>query len=501
MPKFKHIILPSLLILVIASVIRFTNLNSLPIFADESIYVRWAQVMRAESSLRFLPLSDGKQPLFMWAVIPFFKIFSDPLIAGRVLSGLCGLATTLGIFFAAQILFKKTSLSVLAAFIWAIIPYSVFFERMALVDSMLTMFVIWTFVFSALGIIHARLDFSMFAGFSLGFAYLTKSPAVFSFLLIPTLLLLIDLKHKSTIQKLQLVGQVITTYIIALGMYNILRLGPEFHMLASRTKDYFYPLAEVLKHPWWPLFPHLVDNLTFLGYLMTPVALSLSIWGIFADKFAHWRGRIILSLWWLVPLMAQSAVAISLTARYFLYTLPFAVILLAHGLLHLKQKLKNPVLSWLLLGLILIPAVVIDFMFIYKVESAPLPRIERAGYLEQWTAGTGLKQVSEIIKSFAIAGPVLVGSEGFFGTPFDGLGVYLNKVPNVRIVGVGVWIDSVHEKLSNSLADNQVFLVVNSTRFHADPAKLGLKLLGSYPKAVSPDGSQETLLFFQVLPR
>ncbi|KKU74843.1 MAG: hypothetical protein UX99_C0005G0003 [Candidatus Amesbacteria bacterium GW2011_GWB1_47_26] len=64
-------IIIGLSILLLATTLRFWNLNSLPIFADEAIYVRWSQVMRAESSLRFLPLSDGKQPLFMWLTIPF----------------------------------------------------------------------------------------------------------------------------------------------------------------------------------------------------------------------------------------------------------------------------------------------------------------------------------------------------------------------------------------------------------------------------------------------
>jgi len=40
-------------------ILRLPNLTLQPIFADEAIYIRWAQVMRAESTLRFLPLSDG----------------------------------------------------------------------------------------------------------------------------------------------------------------------------------------------------------------------------------------------------------------------------------------------------------------------------------------------------------------------------------------------------------------------------------------------------------
>ena len=71
--KPSHIF-AGLMILLIAVILRFSYPNSLPVFADESIYIRWAQIMRSEATLRFLPLSDGKQPLFMWAAIPFLKI-------------------------------------------------------------------------------------------------------------------------------------------------------------------------------------------------------------------------------------------------------------------------------------------------------------------------------------------------------------------------------------------------------------------------------------------
>ncbi|MBN1169248.1 hypothetical protein JXA63_05150, partial [Candidatus Woesebacteria bacterium] len=50
-------------ILLLAIFLRIYNLNELPIFGDEAIYIRWAQIMRNEPTLRFIPLSDGKQPL------------------------------------------------------------------------------------------------------------------------------------------------------------------------------------------------------------------------------------------------------------------------------------------------------------------------------------------------------------------------------------------------------------------------------------------------------
>lgn len=483
-----------LVVLVLASFLRFWNLNSLPIFADESIYVRWSQVMRAEPSLRFLPLSDGKQPLFMWATIPFFKIISDPLVATRALSSLAGLGTVAGIALAAHLLFKNQRITLLTGLLSAVLPYLVFFDRMALADSLLSMFIIWTFVFMYLAFMHHRLDMAMLAGFTLGFAWLTKSPALFALILLPTLFIFVNRKNIFVACGLWLV-----TCAISIAMYNILRLGPEFHMIAIRNKDYVYSLSETLRHPLDPLIPHLKDSVNFNFYLLTPLGLLFALWGLVDGHKTHWRQRLILAIWWLVPVIAQSAIAKAFTARYLLFTVPFAVISIAHAVEHISQKSQKHVLIYATSALIFLPSLWIDYQLLTNAENSPLPRIERSGYLEEWTAGQGLREVSEYLRRVAASSPVLVGSEGFFGTPFSALQMYLNDVPNVRIIGVGVWIDSVNEKLKNSLADNQVYLVVNSSRFHvSDPANIGLDLIASYPKALRPNDTREYLLFFKV---
>ena len=484
-------------IIVGAVFLRLYNLNSLPIFADESIYVRWAQVMRAEPSLRFLPLSDGKQPFYMWLMIPALKLFTDPLLAGRTLSALAGLGTIAGTALAAWLVFKNHRAVFLASAISATLPFLVFFDRMALADSLLTMFFIWTFNLAWVSITYSRLDMAMLAGFSAGFAWLTKSPAIFALMLLPSLLLLVPKVFSKKF--LFSIFYILVIIFIAFSMYQILRLGPEFQMIALRNKDYVFPLWEVLfRHPLDPLKPHLIDVFNFYLYLLTPIGLLLAIWGVFAGLFSHWRTRVILVLWALAPIFAQAAIAKTFTARYILFSVPFIVLLMVHALEHIGQHTKKHFLSFAAAGLLIVSSLILDILFLTRPQSAPMHRNERSGYLEGWTAGHGLKEVSQYLRQAAKSGPVLVGSEGFFGTPFNALQLYLNDVPNVRVIGVGVWIDSVHEKLQNSLVDNQVFLVVNSTRFHANPNDLGLKLIASYPKAIRPGGSQEYLLFFEV---
>lgn len=497
----KRFVFICLGIFILAVVLRLAFLNSFPIFADESIYIRWAQVMRSEPTLRFLPLSDGKQPLFMWALIPMFKFISDPLVAGRVLSALSGIFTLPAVGWSAWLLFKKKNISLVSALVFAVVPYSVFFNRLALVDSLLVMFVVWGFLLSQISISNRRLDMAMLAGFAFGFAWLTKSTAMLGLALTPVLMLLNWDRRSSLVHFSKQIGLLAVTGIIAFAMYNILRLGPEFHMIALRNQDYMFPVSEVLRHPLNPLLPHLGDSLSFYFYLLTPIGLLLAVLGMFVDKGAHWRARLILSIWVLFPIISQSFVAKSLTARYLMISLPFAAILIAHALAHIGDHIKSRLLFYASIALFIVPCLVFDYLLIGSPQAAPLPRIERAGYLEEWTAGFGLQEVSQQIAKYSAAGPVVVGSEGFFGTPFDALSAYLNNYKNVRVVGVGVKIDSLSDKLTNALKDNQVFLVVNSSRFQGDPDKMGLKLLASYPKAMPPSGIREYLLFFRVLPR
>ena len=57
--KATKSILPLGLIIVIYFLLRLPNLTLQPIFADEAIYVRWAQIAKAEPTLRFISLQDG----------------------------------------------------------------------------------------------------------------------------------------------------------------------------------------------------------------------------------------------------------------------------------------------------------------------------------------------------------------------------------------------------------------------------------------------------------
>jgi 4-amino-4-deoxy-L-arabinose transferase-like glycosyltransferase len=510
-------------VLILGLILRLYHLTILPVFVDEAIYIRWAQVMRAEATLRFLPLSDGKQPLFMWLVIPFLKIFSDPLFAGRFVSVLSGCGTLVGVMVLSYLLFKSKKVALIAGLIYAISPFTVFFDRMALADSLLSMFGIWTFVFGIITAKTLRLDFAMFTGFALGGAYLTKSPALFFLLMLPltwvfatwqnthdgstaSATIPVGWKARFMIKFIKLFSLSLVSVSISQVAYNILLLGPNFGMISSRNLDYVWPYSHILTSPLDPLRPFLDRSFEWLRMMGPWPILLLAAFGLLVTVKKYWKENLVLLAWFLVPIVVQSEYAKVFTARYILFSVPYLIALAGTAFInstfHLKRAKASPwgvlvLVVQVFLVLFVISALLFDIHLFTDPSKANLPRSERSGYLEEWTAGTGIKEVADYLRSemqtLPAGSQVVVGTEGFFGTLPDGLEIYLNDLHNVTVIGVGVIIDQVHESLiASQKAGNKTYLVVNSSRFKIkNPDEFGLKLIAAYPKAERPDGIRE----------
>lgn len=482
--------------------LRLYHLTILPVFADEAIYIRWAQVMRAEETLRFLPLSDGKQPLFMWIVIPFLKIFSDPLFAGRFVAVISGFGTFIGVAFLSWLLFRSKRVALAAAAIYALSPFVFFFDRMALVDSMLSMFGVWTFIFGYLAITRERLDFAMLAGFALGGAWLTKSPALFFALMLLILWIFASWKRgvKQIFSKvIKLIGLTLPIVIIGYGMYNILRLGPNFSVVARRNLDYVWPLSHLLTSPLDPLKPFLDRSREWI-WMMGPVSLFI-IWllGYFLNYKKRWKELLVLTVWFLFPIVVQSEFAKVLTARYILFSIPYFIIIAASVFLTENKKWLK-VLAFVL-AFFAAQSLLFNRQLLTNPEKANLPRSERSGYLEEWTAGQGISEIANYVKNQSTASKqkIVVGTEGFFGTLPDGLQMYLNDQPQITVIGVGLNFEKLPSSLVEShKAGNKTYFVVNRSRFSKVPEEFGLKVINEYPKAMKPDGTRDALLLMEV---
>ena len=513
----KKEILIALFILSFAAFLRIYKLTYLPIFADEAIYIRWSQVMRAEPGLRFLPLSDGKQPLFMWVTIPFLKLIADPLFAARIVSALAGLGTLVGIFMLSYLLFKSRRAALFASFIYAISPFSVFFDKMALVDSMLSFFGVWTLVFSVITVKKVRLDAAMLSGFFLGGAILTKSPGIFFAILLPLTLTLHKWpkKWKEKFNSLSVfVFLFAFTYLIAFAMHSIQRLGPNFHMIAIRNKDYVYPLSHILESPLNPLVPFLKDIFGYFWLLGPAVLIIMFLVGVYYGLKEKRKEALLLLAWAIFPLLVVAEYSTTMTARYIYFTLPYLFIIVAYTFkdsLPAQAGRTMQLARKFLIILFVGQALFIDFQLLTDIEKVTLPRSERSGYLEEWTAGYGIKESADLIREEFVKDPdkkIVVGTEGYFGTLPDGLQIYLNDLSAITVIGVGLDLTEIPKSLSESKkSGNKTYLVINDSRLRADSDALGLKVVAAYPKAFRKEGTREyntlgpreTLYLFEVV--
>lgn len=487
--------------------VRLPNLTVQPIFADEAIYVRWAQVMRAEATLRFLPLSDGKTPLFMWMLMPLFKVFDDPLYAGRFLSVFSGYITMLGVIFLGWKFFKK-QVGLIAALLVALTPYTVFFDRMALVDSMLAAFSIWALILSLLVVKYQRFDLAMVLGYLLGGAMLTKTPGFFNILTVPTSLAIFHWKVQNGQTKLIRLSLLwLIAFAISYVMYNILRLGPGFDNLSSRNQDYIFAPTRLLEHPFDPLVPHIRDlqdfAAKFLGIPLTLVAV-FSIINIFLRK--NWTALAIF-LWLGSPLLVEMLLLKTFTARYILFCISPLLVLAAWAVDTMVGRFKG--LWWKLgllgvLGVLIAWPVYFDFLLLSGIQKVPLPANERRGYLEDWTAGYHLKDIAQFLINEAQKGDVVVGTEGTFGTLPDGLLIYLDKYLHSGAKGYQIAVvpgkATVSADLIAAAKDHPTYFVSNASRF--PQFSMGVELLQRYPKAkpTNPRYTLDEQLLFKVKP-
>ncbi|MDD2822937.1 MAG: glycosyltransferase family 39 protein [Candidatus Daviesbacteria bacterium] len=491
------------LLVIVYFILRLPNLTIQPIFADEAIYIRWAQIMKAEPTLRFISLTDGKTPLFMWAMIPLFKFINDPLMAGRLLSVFSGLGTLLGVIFLCWRFFDKST-AFWAALLIVITPFVVFFDRMALVDSMLAAFSIWALNFSLLLIRNPRFDLSMVLGYILGGGMLTKTPGLFNVIMLPVAFLTF-IWSAANWQKtfLKTLMFFIISAAIAMGVYNLLRLGVGFSSLSSRNQDYIFPFSRLLSTPLDPFIPHLKDLADWFPKLFTPPILLFVFLGIAFVLIKRNKVALVVLLWLLGPLVAELLLLQTFTARYILSSVAPLLCLAGWGISQLTTqiKFKKEVVNAAIFAVIVPMALIFNYWLITDPAKADLPREERIGYFEDWTAGYGFSEIANFLMQEAQKGLVIVGTEGSFGTLPDGLAIYLDKYSHTSGVNKIVILGGrpeISDVLRNAAEEGPVYFIANRSRVRQNPTNT--ELVKEYPKASYPGAFQDAILVFKVLP-
>lgn len=478
--KYKLEIIIVSFIVVAYFFLRFSRIMSLPLFTDEAIYIRWSQIARYDASWRFISLTDGKQPSFVWLTMMAMRFVTDPLLAGRIVSVFAGFFTMIGMYFVGKELFKKHWIGILSSFFYLIFPMALVYDRMALYDSLVGMLAVWSFFFSILLVKKVRLDIALILGMILGAGALTKSSLFFCIPLLFLTYILFDWSDKDWKRNLiKLFGLSIISASIAFVMYSLLRLSPFFHIINEKNSIFAYPLNEWIQHPFayflsnimglfdWlityfssplifliassflisekinksqfikiikMLLPFLalilILNIPAVGVLMKKnhfqiqtilPFIFLTILVIFGaisyfKKYDFWKEKLVLFIWFGVPFVYLAFFGNTIYPRFIFFMTLFLIPLISYSVYSLSNLFKNKFIFSALVLLIFAMPLYSDFFIVKNIAIAPIPRSDYDQYINNWPAGGGVKEIVSYLEKQSENGKIYVASLGTFGS-------------------------------------------------------------------------------------
>ncbi|MEK7078281.1 MAG: glycosyltransferase family 39 protein [Patescibacteria group bacterium] len=172
--KSKAIVL-LILILVIAIFFRFYKITEIPpgLYPDEATNgVNALDALSAGKFKVFYPENNGREGLFMNIQALSVKVFGAQPWALRIVSGVFGTLTVLGLFLLTRLLWSN-KIAMLASYLMAVSFWPVNFSRIGFRAIMLPFILVWAFYFLWKGLIDKKLSWLAIAGLIYGVGFHT----------------------------------------------------------------------------------------------------------------------------------------------------------------------------------------------------------------------------------------------------------------------------------------------------------------------------------------
>jgi 4-amino-4-deoxy-L-arabinose transferase-like glycosyltransferase len=380
--------------------IPLLHLMAVPAFEDEGSQLRWIwRLIEAGEWLQ--PFGDGK-PLEAWPMVPLVRLGLQPLAAIRavhVLVGMIGAVLTYRL--ALEVSDRRTAFA--SGILFAICPFVVYLQRLALSDILLCTAGIWVLLSVSRLIDLATWPRAAVLAFALLLTSFCKFPVGFIFLIsMPLALLLMPAHERERWLRRPLSAKLLAAHapaillallVIVVAMIRSHRgQSPGFGLqdLAGIAMGGYQNIAAAVPRP------HLVDELT--TQLSWPVAI-IGLIGLAASALlGDWRQR------WLIAVGALPMLLIGLVtefwfSRYLLFTLPPLIVGAASGWRLLWLRAARFRKS----GEIAVFAVCVAFMghqsalIIFDPANAKWSPLDRLQYFEGSGSGYGYSEAAKFI--------------------------------------------------------------------------------------------------------
>ncbi len=473
-------------------VTRLINLDKFPIFTDEGIYINWAKIAWKDATWRFISLTDGKQPLHIWGIIPFLKLYPEnPLLAGRLFSVATGFGALIGTYVTLFYLWGK-KVANWGVLFYVFTPFFLFYDRLALIDSGVNTFFIWTLFFSILLVRTMRLDVALMMGFVTGFGLLAKSSSkMFVALAALSPILIWEKNIKKWLGKIVNFGFLfLIVLFLSLLIYNVQRLSPFLHFVAEKNKTFVRTVPELLQNPFESLYGNLKLVPLYTSWESAFVLVLIAVLGFYLLFKKDWRVAVYLASWIVLPYVAIAFFAKVIFPRYLIF---FGSIFLILASYYLSQ-VKKGLLVTSLIVLYILSIAYFDYTILYSHRNIPFPEVDRGQYIEGTSSGFGVKEIMDIAREKSKEKPVILLAEGNFGVVGDMLSASIGQSDKISVRGY--WpLDEIHLKENmKDVGENYVYVVFSHRQEF--PGIWPITLIQKYEKP----GGQSAFHLFELKP-
>jgi 4-amino-4-deoxy-L-arabinose transferase-like glycosyltransferase len=472
MSTWRNDIVPIGALLLIGS-FAFVHLMALPAFEDEGSQLRlvW-RLIEAKEWLQ--PLSDGK-PLEVWPMLPLVRLAGQPLAAIRALHVLAGM---LGAVLTYRLGLRVTDRSTawVSGALFAICPFVVYLQRLALSDMLLCTAGIWVLVsvlrlaesptWSRAAVLAFSLVLVAFCKFPVGFVFLISMPLALALLPASERRRLLEAPH---LTRLLAAHAPVAVLAVAVAVVAGIRWhsgrSPGFGLqdLFGIGLGQYQDIGAGGGGP----RPTLLRELT--SQLSEPVA-AIGLIGLAASAlFGDWRQR------WLIAVGALPMLTIGLLAefwysRYLLFTLPPLIVAAVAGWRSLAAhagRLRRPCE----LGAL---ALCVVFMLqqtarlILEPAAANWSPLDRYQYVEGPGSGYGYPEAARFILAAPAAPSIVYSLDGHSAYQLRN---YLPPAWNTRVTPIfytpdGRELRSQAERFTNLSTRTRAWLIIPQPLLH-----------------------------------
>lgn len=360
---------------------RIYGLEKLPLFSDEAY-----AIIRAQEILHGAPIlgmvKNTTQPVFIWAVALFQLLPLGHIVAGRTVSILAGLITAFILSKAAS-RYIHPQASMIAFFLVVFLPFTFFYDRTVLFESLTGMFISGALFYPLL---------------SVPLAILTKQTGWLAF---PLAMLI----HRN--QRRFALAILFASFLIPVMVWLIALGGPANVMSVIGEKTgaalgFGVPVKE-----------NLYRSVIWLkAYISLPILLWMFL-GTVIEAYRCFQKKLIspllaLAFWAAGVIVFESSVAKIFYPRYLFPLVPAVILLSTKGIWECYSCIKE---RWIrtsfFSSLVFFSTVLASFSPLFRFNwliamdpsRAPMALEDHFQFFEDWTSGIGSNELRNIIAS------------------------------------------------------------------------------------------------------